>query len=139
MISQHELASGWPQFAGQIQQKWGQLTDHELSQAKDSVEQLFGLIQRRTGTARREIEEFLDRVVKEGSGAAAGVASAAQDYAQQASKVAAVGLRQVSDEVQHVYEQSEELIRDRPAESLLAIFGAGIVAGVVVMLMMRSR
>ena len=41
MISQQELAGSWTQFVGKIKEKWGQVTDHELSQVQGNVEQVF--------------------------------------------------------------------------------------------------
>ena len=138
MISQQELTGSWTQLKGRIKDKWGQLTDNELTQAEGNVERLVGMIQQRTGTARREIEDFLDQAISEGSNMANRVAKTAQQYTQQASEAVSQGYDQMSDQVQQGYEQAEEMIRTRPAESLSVAFGAGIVTGILVTLMMRS-
>jgi uncharacterized protein YjbJ (UPF0337 family) len=149
MISQQELTGGWTQLKGKIKERWGQLTDNDLSQAEGNVEQLVGMIQRKTGTARRDIEDFMERAVSDGSNMANRVASKAQEYAQQASDAVSKGYQQaseavsqryedVAERVHEGYEQAEEMIRARPAESLTVAFGAGIITGILVALMMRS-
>lgn len=137
MISEQELTGGWTQIKGKIKEKWGQITDNELTQAEGSVEKLVGLLQRKTGTARREAEEFIEHAMSDGAKTLNRAASAAQNYASQATEAVSQGYEQVSHQVQQGYEQAEDLIRTRPAESLSVAFGAGIVTGILVTLMMR--
>jgi uncharacterized protein YjbJ (UPF0337 family) len=138
MISQKELKGGWGQLKGKIKEKWGQVTDNELMQAEGNVEGLIGMIQRKTGTARREIEEFIDEAVEAASKSAIPLAATAQNYAQQASEAMSQGYEQITDRVQQGYKQTEELVRSRPAESLSVAFGAWIVTGILTTLLIRS-
>jgi len=137
MISQQELQGNWNQFKGQIKNKWGQLTDNDLTQAEGNVERLVGMIQQKTGTARREVEEFFDGCMKEGSKVSQRVAATARDYSQQAGEAISQGYEHVSAGLQEGYDQAGEVIKARPAESLSAAFAAGILAGIVVTLLMR--
>jgi len=137
MISHQELQGNWNQLKGQIKSKWGQLTDNDLSQAEGNVERLVGMIQQKTGTARREVEEFFDRCVSDGSNLANRVASTARQYTQQAGDAISQGYDDVAQQMQQGYEQAEEVIRSRPTESLSVAFGAGIVTGILVTLLMR--
>lgn len=138
MISQQELTGGWNQIKGQLKEKWGQLTDNELNQAEGNVERLVGMIQQKTGAARRDVEAFFDQFAKDGSNIANRVASTARQYAQQAGETVSRGYEEMSDRVHEGYEQAEEVIRSRPAESLSVAFGAGIITGILVTLLMRS-
>lgn len=138
MISQQELVGGWNQIKGQIKEKWGQLTDSELNQAEGNVERLVGMIQQKTGAARREVEAFFDQFARDTANTAGRVASTARQYAQQAGDALNRGYEEVSDRVYEGYEQAEEMIRSRPAESLSVAFGAGIITGILVTLLMRS-
>jgi len=137
MISQQELTGGWNQIKGRLKEKWGQLTDSELSQGEGNVERLVGIIQQKTGAARRDVEAFFDQFSKDTQGAANRVAQTARQYAQQASDAMSQGYEEVSDRMQEGYEQAEEVIRSRPAESLSVAFGAGIITGILVTLLMR--
>lgn len=137
MITQQELSGKWNQIKGQIKSKWGQLTDNELVGAEGNVEKLVGVIQQKTGAARREVEEFFDKYASEASNMASRVAATAREYTQQAGEAVSEGYQEVAHQVQQGYEQAEQVIRARPGESLSVAFGAGIVTGILVMLLMR--
>ena len=138
MISQQELQGSWNQLKGRIKDKWGQLTDNDLTQAEGNVERLIGMIQQKTGAARRDVEAFFDQTVAEGNNLAQRVASTARQFAHDAGDTVSQTYDDVSEQVQQRYEQAEEVIRARPAESLSVAFGAGLVTGIVVTLLMRS-
>jgi uncharacterized protein YjbJ (UPF0337 family) len=55
----------WTQLRGKIREKWGELTQDELDQAKGQRDQLVGRIQEKTGKARAEIEKEIDRMDRE--------------------------------------------------------------------------
>lgn len=137
MISQKELKGGWGQLKGKIKEKWGQVTDNELLQTAGNAEGLIGLIQRKTGTARHEIEEFFDEAAAAASESASSPGATVGGYAQQASDVVSQGYEQFADQVQKGYRQAEDLVRARPAESLSVAFGAGIVTGILTTLLIR--
>ena len=52
----------WKQLRGRVRQKWGELTDDDLTTFGGNSDQLSGLLQQRYGYARdraeREINEF---------------------------------------------------------------------------------
>jgi len=150
MVNQQTLQGNWNEIKGKLRNKWGQLTNDDLQSAHGNVDQLIGLIQRKTGEARNAVEHFLEEATSNGSSTLNQAAEAARDYAHQAmdtvqerSKQAADtfrrGYQQASESVQHGYEQAEELIKERPAESLAVCFGIGMVVGVLLGLTLRSR
>ncbi len=100
MISNKELKGDWGQLKEKIREKWGQVTENQLMQADGNVEKLVGMIQQKTGVARREIEEFLEQATASASNLASPIAAAAQNYAQQASEAVSHGYEQVADRVQ---------------------------------------
>jgi uncharacterized protein YjbJ (UPF0337 family) len=57
------LAGKWKQLRGEVQKRWGQLTDDELDQIEGSQTKLIGKLQERYGytveKARAEVNEFL--------------------------------------------------------------------------------
>jgi uncharacterized protein YjbJ (UPF0337 family) len=55
-----ELEADWKQLKGKVKEKWGRLTDDELSQTEGRREQLLGLIEERYAIARDEVERQLD-------------------------------------------------------------------------------
>jgi len=127
MITRQELEGSWNTVKGKLQEKWGQLTDHDLTQFKGDMNQLVGAIQSKTGETRRAVEEFLQSAVGN-----------AKDYAGQAGEMAAERYRQAKDGVQAGMEEAEEMVRRSPMESVAVAFGAGLIAGVITGLVLKS-
>ena len=111
------------------------MTDDDLPQIRGDAEQIIGAIQRKTGEKREAIERYLQEV----SGNAASAAETVCDYAQHASETVQHTAKRTVDQVRAGYNEAERFVRDRPRESLLACFGVGMIAGVVIALSLRSR
>jgi len=58
------IEGNWKQFTGKIKEKWGKLTDDDLTAINGNREQLEGKIQAHYGyakdQARREVDEFMN-------------------------------------------------------------------------------
>lgn len=150
MVNEQTLQGNWNEIKGKIRNKWGQLTNDDLQFAHGNIEQLVGLIQRKTGEARSAIEQFLEESTAGGASTISQAAETARQYAQQAmetvqerSKTAAESFRrnygQAADSVRNGYGQAEEMIKERPAESAAVCFGVGMLCGVILGLALRSR
>jgi len=138
-VNQQTLEGNWNEIKGKLHEKWGQLTKDELQKARGNVDQLVGLIQRKTGEAREQVEEFLNELTEDGSGAVSRAAETVRNYASQAvGSMEDVGGR-AGDFVKGGYQQTERMIQQRPMESLAVGFGAGLIAGVVIGLVIRPR
>ena len=136
-INQQTLEGNWNEIKGKLHEKWGQLSQDDLSRAKGNVDQLVGVIQRKTGEARERIEQYLSDLTSGGAGVVSKAAETVRGYASQAAGSVQDYAGQASDYARGGYAQTERMIQQRPMESLLVGFGAGLVAGVVVGLMMR--
>jgi len=139
MMNQQQLAGNWNEVKGAVKQRWGQLTDQDLTAAEGSVERLIGLIQRKTGETRNKIEQFLDEIGSEGSSMAQQVASTAREYAEAAGEQVNQAYDQVAERVQQGYQAAEERVRDNPLQSLAVAFAAGVLTGVIAGVVLRSR
>lgn len=57
------LEGKWNQVKGKVRQKWGELTDDDLTRIAGKRDELVGLVQERYGRSRaeaeREVNEFL--------------------------------------------------------------------------------
>jgi uncharacterized protein YjbJ (UPF0337 family) len=51
------LKGKWKEIKGEVKQKWGKLTDDDLTQIDGKEEQLLGLLQKRYGYAKEKAEE----------------------------------------------------------------------------------
>lgn len=60
-----QIEGNWKQFRGAVKQRWGKLTDDDLTAIGGMRDQMLGKIQERYGIVRdkaeRELNEFLDR------------------------------------------------------------------------------
>ena len=61
-----KVGGQWKQFAGDVKQKWGKLTDDELLQVNGNREILAGKIQEKYGIAKdeanKQIDEWADKL-----------------------------------------------------------------------------
>jgi uncharacterized protein YjbJ (UPF0337 family) len=139
MLNQQTMQGTWNEIAGKIRAKWGQLTDDDLSQFEGNASQLVGFIQRKTGDAREKIEKFLNDVTANSSSSVSQFAETARDYATQAVQSARDSAESVARRASEHYASAERMVTDRPATSVAAAFGAGLITGVVLALLMRTR
>jgi uncharacterized protein YjbJ (UPF0337 family) len=102
-MNQQTLEGNWNEIKGKLHERWGQLTNDDLQKARGNVDQLVGLIQRKTGEARERVEQYLNDLTSNGGAGVSKMAETVRGYAS-----SAVG------------------------------FGAGLIAGVVIGLVMRS-
>lgn len=138
MVNEQVLSGKWDEISGKIRQKWGQLTDDDMQTFHGNAQQLVGLIQRKTGEARAEVEKYLESVIPS-SATFQRVAEQVQDYAKSAYNTAREGVDRGMEYAREGYGEAERMVKSRPGTSVATAFGAGVVAGVVVALMLRSR
>jgi uncharacterized protein YjbJ (UPF0337 family) len=149
MLNAQEVRGQWDQLRGQIKQKWGQLTDDDLKIVGGNVDELVGRIHEKTGVAREQVERFIGNLAAGTSSTAERARGAAMDFAsdaasrvregyEQASDRVREGYEQVSDRVRDGYQRVGERVRENPTQSMMAVFGMGVMAGVVLALVLRS-
>jgi uncharacterized protein YjbJ (UPF0337 family) len=139
MVNAQVLQGQWNEVRGQLLKKWGQLTDDDLKFTNGNIDQLVGIIQRKTGEARERIEQFLDTVTAQGASAVSHAGDAVSQYGRIATDRMRGVYNRLSDDLGREYEMSSEIIRRNPAQSVATAFGVGILLGVVVGLALRSR
>lgn len=72
MLNQQILEGNWQEVKGKVREKWGQLTEDDLSAAQGQIDRLTGIIQRKTGETREAIESYLRDVASDASSAVCG-------------------------------------------------------------------
>jgi len=60
-----KIEAQWHNVRGKIQEKWGELTNNELQEAKGNYKQLVATIKKRTGASVEKIEEVLAEITEE--------------------------------------------------------------------------
>jgi uncharacterized protein YjbJ (UPF0337 family) len=132
MNTQEKLMGNWNQLKGKVKQKWGQLTDDELSEVEGNFDQLVGLVQQKTGQGRAQIERTLSELSDQAGGAFTNVTETARQYMDQASEQVRGAADQLRERAQQGYEGAQQMLRRRPAESVAVAFGAGLMVGLLV-------
>lgn len=139
MINQQTLEGNWNEIKGQLRRKWGTLTDDDLQNFHGTLDQLMGTIQRKTGEARTGIEQFFEQLSSEGASAISQSGETVRAYVQQAAETVQATSQHAAESVREGYAGVENLVRQRPAESLAVCFGVGVITGVIVGLLLRWR
>ena len=103
------------------------------------MDQLLGVLQRKTGEARESIAQFFEGLSADGASAISRASEAVRGYAQQAADSVQETSHKAAASVREGYAEVEDMVRQRPAESLAVCFGVGVITGVVVGLLLRHR
>lgn len=138
-LNQQTIEGNWNEIKGKLHERWGELTQDELQKARGNVDQLVGLIQRKTGEARERVEQYLSELTSGGSAGVSKVAEAVRGYASTAAESMEDYTSRAADMVRGGYVQTERMIQQRPVESLAVGFGAGLLTGVIIGLVLRTR
>lgn len=54
------IEGNWKQFSGKVKEKWGDLTDDDISRVNGNREQLEGVLQERYGYAKDRAKQEVD-------------------------------------------------------------------------------
>jgi uncharacterized protein YjbJ (UPF0337 family) len=55
-----KIKGNWNELKGKIKQRWGDLTDDDLTYEKGKEDELIGKIQKKTGKTREDIVKFIN-------------------------------------------------------------------------------
>lgn len=133
------LRGQWNELRGKVKERWGQLTDDDLTIQGGDIDQLVGRIQEKTGEGREAIEEFLAGLTAQGASAVAQAAEATRGYAQQAAGQLRAGYDRSAEYAGEGYRRGQDIIRRSPGASLAVGFGIGLAVGLFVGLALRER
>lgn len=139
MVTKQELSGSWNKIVGTVKEKYGQISDNELRQVEGNVDQLVGLVQRKTGQSREQIEAMLDECCQSADSTMQRVSEKASQYAGDAGEYVREQYGQISDQAQRGYQQSVRTLSRHPLESAGVAFGIGLVAGIAIGLSLTSR
>jgi uncharacterized protein YjbJ (UPF0337 family) len=60
-----QIQGNWLQWTGRIKEKWGKLTDDDLTRIAGKRDQLAGLLQERYGYAKDQADKALDEFARD--------------------------------------------------------------------------
>lgn len=128
MVNEQQLRGSWNEIQGQLRKHWGQLTNDDVLAFGGNVDQLVGMIQRKTGDSREAIENFLNHLVEQGADGASRLGESARQAAERAGEMG-----------RQSYDDTRRFVEQRPATSLAALFGAGLIAGLAISMLSAER
>ena len=57
-----QLKGNWNQIKGKLKQKYGQLTDNDLTYREGKEDEMLGRIQEKTGETKESLKYFIDNI-----------------------------------------------------------------------------
>ena len=136
---QEHVFENWDSLKGKILERWNQLSEDELMDVEGHLDQLVSLIEQKTGEARKKIKRVIDELNEEYGGAFDDAKRAARDYAEHTNEAVHEAADRVRERAREGIEHAHETVRRRPAEAVAVAFGTGLLVGLVIGLMSRSR
>ncbi|TWT37132.1 hypothetical protein KOR34_20790 [Posidoniimonas corsicana] len=139
MPEQDQLRIGWDDLKSKVRDAWSQLGEEDLSAFQGDLQQLVGWIQQRTGQSGEEIANCLAGLDERFRPVLKQFASAARECYDHASTASAETVDRLREGVEVRRARAELAVRKHPMESVAVAFGAGVVAGALVALVLRSK
>lgn len=139
MTKTQQWKGDWNRVAGNVKEKYGEINNDELRQVEGNADQLTGLIQQKTGQAREQIEAYVDALFRGEGSVTQRATELVQEYAESTRRAVQEGYQQVSQRARRGYEQSTEMVADRPMESIIAALGVGLITGIAIGMSIASR
>ncbi len=132
-----QIRDQWNSITGRLRDHWSELSEQDFRRVRGNVDQLIGMVQKRTGATRGEVEHLINRVVSDGNRLGHQVSDAASRYAADASDFLHDQYDLLSERASDYSRRTANAVRARPTEALVLAFSLGVVATAIAM--MRSR
>jgi uncharacterized protein YjbJ (UPF0337 family) len=65
LMNWDQITGNWMQFKGKVKEKWGKLTDDDLTTIGGKRDQLVGVLQQKYGYAKSQAEQELDEFARD--------------------------------------------------------------------------
>jgi uncharacterized protein YjbJ (UPF0337 family) len=134
MINMQILQGKWDEVKGKLVERWGQLTNDDLTEFHGDSDQLIGLIHRKTGEGYEAIEKSLTEMGNNWSSVAGAVTDTVREYAGQAAKSVQQTAKQATDKAYTCCTETKRFVHDQPMKALAVFFGVGVFAGLMIAL-----
>jgi uncharacterized protein YjbJ (UPF0337 family) len=56
------IQGNWNEIKGKLKEEYGELTDDDLAIQEGQIDQLLGMIQKKTGESKEKIKQFIDSI-----------------------------------------------------------------------------
>ena len=139
MATQEMFRGNWNSIVGAVKEKFGQITGDDLMRVEGNLDQFVGLMQKKAGQTREQVEQFLEECYSASSKTFSNAVESVAATAGQAGRYVSDGYRYAADSVERGYEQTRDVVERRPLESLALVAGASLLAGVLIGLSLSAK
>jgi uncharacterized protein YjbJ (UPF0337 family) len=132
----------WDEIKGKLKQRFGQLTDDDLTFAEGKGEELLARLREKVGMSSEDLDAVLDEFYAAGSRAGAvrqktaelvdDVRAKAAVAASEVKSQAGVAYDQARQQARGFWQDGEEYVRQNPRESIVTALFAGFIAGLLI-------
>ncbi len=133
----------WDAIKGQLKQRYGQLTDDDLTFAEGKGEELLARLGEKLGVSPDELDATLDEIYHAAGGRLDKARDKAADLADDVRAKASAAATEVKAQAEVAYDQArqrarglredgEEYVRQNPRESVVAALFAGFIVGLLI-------
>ena len=148
------LENSWDSIKGQLQQRYGQLTDDDLTFAEGKGVELLARLREKLGLSAHDLNALLEELKEHATGRVEQVKARAADLAddvrtkvgsavedikakgsaaaEEMKAQAGVAYDEARKRARTLREDGEEYVRQNPRETLVAAVCAGFVAGLLI-------
>lgn len=64
MVNQDILMGRWNQIKGEVKERWGRLTDDDITKVEGKRDKLLGILQEKYGYSKEEAEKSIDEFIR---------------------------------------------------------------------------
>lgn len=118
-----QVEERWDQIRSAIRERWPQLTRSDLKLIDGDSQKLIALVHQRTRASLGEIEDSVDEIAAQSHGLMSRVVRSVS----QATSDVTDG---VNRSARQVFNSVGQTVREDPARSIGAVFGAGLILGI---------
>jgi uncharacterized protein YjbJ (UPF0337 family) len=130
----NRIEGNWKQMKGTVKEKWGKLTDDDLTLINGRRDQLEGKIQERYGfakdQARKEIEDWYRSVESDLAEQIEAMRADIQTLTSSVARIANKQIGRAQDRAIEAANDADDAIRRNPLSAVAIALGLGFVYGV---------
>jgi uncharacterized protein YjbJ (UPF0337 family) len=129
------LEGNWKQMKGRAKERWGKLTDDDLTAIAGRRDQLEGMIQERYGyakeRARREIEDWYRSMESNLAEQIESLRSGIESLSSTVDRIAKEQFPRARARTTEVLDEAEEAVKRNPISALAIALGLGFLIGML--------
>jgi uncharacterized protein YjbJ (UPF0337 family) len=127
------IEGNWKQMRGRVKERWGKLTDDDLTAIAGRRDQLEGMIQERYGyakeRARREIEDWLHSIESNLAEQLESLRSGIEELSSTVERIAKEQLPRARSRATDALTDAEEAVKRNPLVVVAIVLGLGLLIG----------